>query len=409
MNVIILGYSFSFPNGTGASSRVLSYATGLRNAGATVRILCLKPTEPFSTKSLNLHANGIYKEIPFAYTCGTSQRNYYKISNAFLYIKGLKNAALNILDLKRTSSEPLVMLAFSCDDPIYLFYLLVVAHLSGAILISERNEFPFVYKKSGFKTNLITWLNYRLLYDKFDGIIVISKYLETHFKRILKDRVSILRVPILFDESRFSDIQHNVSQRDNIVAYCGNFDHDEEVDRVIKAFEIATRNNTGWKLRLIGGSPDQLIHFSDLIATLGLTQSVELIGVIDSNRVPQLLIEASILVLPRSFALFSQAGFPTKLGEYLATGKPVVVTATGDIPDYLTDGKSAYLVFSDKIYDFAERLQFVMYNMQDARLVGQEGKRVAKENFDVNMHCLNMFEWLNEISYDQFHRRNDFL
>ena len=39
----------------------------------------------------------------------------------------------------------------------------------------------------------------------------------------------------------------------------------------------------------------------------------------------------------------ARGGFPTKLGEYLATGKPVCVTKVGEITVYLEDNVSAFL------------------------------------------------------------------
>jgi glycosyltransferase involved in cell wall biosynthesis len=113
--------------------------------------------------------------------------------------------------------------------------------------------------------------------------------------------------------------------------------------------------------------------------------------------VPELLAKASILVLPRAWGTFSQAGFPTKLGEYLATGRPVVVTATGDIPDYLTDRHSAFLVYTDGIAAFAQQLGHVMRNMAAAQVVGQRGRKVAEEEFDVNRHSRRMLDWFGKI------------
>ena len=49
-----------------------------------------------------------------------------------------------------------------------------------------------------------------------------------------------------------------------------------------------------------------------------------------------------MLVLARPDNIQAKGGFPTKLGEYLATGNPVVVTKVGEIPNYLIDGVNAF-------------------------------------------------------------------
>ena len=38
--------------------------------------------------------------------------------------------------------------------------------------------------------------------------------------------------------------------------------------------------------------------------------------------------------------------FATKLGEYLLTGKPVIISDVGEAKNYLKDGESAYIVDS---------------------------------------------------------------
>lgn len=69
---------------------------------------------------------------------------------------------------------------------------------------------------------------------------------------------------------------------------------------------------------------------------------------------PQMLKNAEALVLDRPNSLQAQYGFPTKLGEYLLTGNPVVVTKVGDIPLYLKDGVSALLSEDRNPKEFAE-------------------------------------------------------
>lgn len=398
MNIIILGYAFGFPNGTGAAARVLAYATGLQAEGAQVQVLCLKPTEPGAGEVVNPEAAGVFQGIPFAYACCTSRRSKRRLRNALLYLKGLVRAAVVVWRM-RYQRQPAVVLAFLCDDPVYLAYLWVVARWSGATLIGERNEYPLVYEKNGIKTKIIAWINDHWLYPRLDGIIVISKFLEAHFTALVTNRVPILRVPILVDGSRFSALPSPAALPVKMVAYCGNFDHDGEVARVLDTFALATADDPSWTLRLIGhGSPERTAKIERLILEHRMDGRVALTGQVASARVPQLLADASILVLPRVWGRFSQAGFPTKLGEYLATGKPVVVTATGDIPDYLTDRESAYLVQADGVAAFAEQLEYVMKNMAAAQVVGQIGRKVAEQNFDVNRHSRRMLDWFEQVA-----------
>ena len=92
-----------------------------------------------------------------------------------------------------------------------------------------------------------------------------------------------------------------------------------------------------------------------------------------------------MLALPRPAGAFSQAGLPTKMAEYLASGVPTVVTAVGDLPLYLRDGIDAYLVAPGDPAAFGARLCEALAD-PDAALVGRRGRRVAAEQFDPARH-----------------------
>jgi len=67
------------------------------------------------------------------------------------------------------------------------------------------------------------------------------------------------------------------------------------------------------------------------------------------------LLFAKILALARPKSKVADAGFPSKLTEYLSTGNPVVVTRVGEIPYYLKDNVHAFLTEPDSVNSFAER------------------------------------------------------
>jgi glycosyltransferase involved in cell wall biosynthesis len=70
------------------------------------------------------------------------------------------------------------------------------------------------------------------------------------------------------------------------------------------------------------------------------------------------------------------------LGEYLASGRPVVITRTGDIGRYLTDGADSRLVPPDDVDALTGALRDVLAHPEAARALGEAGRRVALANFD---------------------------
>ena len=103
------------------------------------------------------------------------------------------------------------------------------------------------------------------------------------------------------------------------------------------------------------------------------------------------------MALARAEGLFSTAGFPTKLGEYLASGKPVVTTATGGIPRYLRSGVDAFLVHSGDTVAFAETLRYVMSHPEHATEVGLRGRQIALKEFSNVRHGARLIEFIGAL------------
>ena len=77
--------------------------------------------------------------------------------------------------------------------------------------------------------------------------------------------------------------------------------------------------------------------------------SITFTGLVPFSDVPRLLNSCQILALTRPSGIFAEAGFPTKLGEYFACKKPVLITEVGDMPTYFKNENHVILVEPDNI------------------------------------------------------------
>ena len=86
--------------------------------------------------------------------------------------------------------------------------------------------------------------------------------------------------------------------------------------------------------------------------------------------------------MARPDSLQARCGFATKLGEYLLTGNPVVITKVGDFPLFLEDKVSARLAEQRNPEDFAEKMMWVLEHPKESEVMGQAGKQVALQHFN---------------------------
>jgi glycosyltransferase involved in cell wall biosynthesis len=84
------------------------------------------------------------------------------------------------------------------------------------------------------------------------------------------------------------------------------------------------------------------------------------------------------------FVLSSQKeGMPLVLLEAMASGRPVVATAVGGVPELITPGEQGLLVPSKKPLELANAIETVLNQPARARAMGQAGRRLAVQHFSL--------------------------
>lgn len=229
---------------------------------------------------------------------------------------------------------------------------------------------------------------------KLTGMFVISSPLKRFFVEngIREDKIHIINMTV--DSNRFIDIEKR-PDTEKYIAYCGTVSNNKDgVDDLIKAFALVSQKHDDIKLYIIGKVPSHNEERENikLVNSLGITDKVVFTGVVTSEAMPQLLKNAIALALARPDSLQAQCGFPTKLGEYLLSGNPVVVTSVGDIPLFLKNEENAMIVEQRNVVEFAEKLCWVLEHPNEAQIIGEKGKKVALESFNAEIETRKLIE-----------------
>jgi L-malate glycosyltransferase len=91
---------------------------------------------------------------------------------------------------------------------------------------------------------------------------------------------------------------------------------------------------------------------------------------------------AELLSISEVCVLSSKAeGFSNSILEYLAAGRPVVVTDVGGAREVVAEGETGHLVSSGDNATMAARLIELLRDPEKARLMGGRGRRVVEEKF----------------------------
>lgn len=248
-------------------------------------------------------------------------------------------------------------------------------------VFSEITEIPFFGQKPTLYMRILEW--FRSFGSKhFSGIMVISNSLKKHYESKGYPKIEVINMFV--DLSRFEDLNKTIGHTTKYIGYCGRIStYKDGVHDLIKAFSVFSKLYPQYQLMLMGGfeNADVEKQLKQQIKDENIEGKVVFTGVIDATTLPQMLFDAEILALARPNNRQAQYGFPTKLGEYLATGNPVVATKVGDIPEFLHNGCNAYLAEPDNYISFASSLIKCANNEELSRQIGKNGKKLAFSEF----------------------------
>jgi len=125
---------------------------------------------------------------------------------------------------------------------------------------------------------------------------------------------------------------------------------------------------------LLAGEGELSDSLRALAVELGIKDSTFFLG--RCENVAELLSISEICVLSSK-----AEGFSNSILEYMAAGRPVVVTDVGGAREVVSEGETGYLVPSGDDAGMAERLISLLRDPETARLMGINGKRVVEEKF----------------------------
>jgi glycosyltransferase involved in cell wall biosynthesis len=277
--------------------------------------------------------------------------------------------------------------------------VLIFKHLKNKLLKSDVNVKYFMevseYLDVALTNNSVkySWQQNRILehlnnFDNYvlqniDGIAFMTKSLFNLYENKLVVRnikVKVMHLPMTVDLNRFDTV--SASLIDNKITFVGSMnDKKDGVNILIDAFANISKDFPEYTLELYGFWGYDSDSHLQRISELGLNNKIIYSKPISAHTVIEKLKTSKLLVLPRPDSYQARGGFPTKLGEYLASGTPVIVSAVGEIPDYLVDNYSAYLVVPGSIDSLSDKISYALKNYNESVLIGRNGRKVAELYF----------------------------
>jgi glycosyltransferase involved in cell wall biosynthesis len=396
MRIVILTEG-PFPYGMAATTRMVAYARGMLVAGADVSVLCTKPTESRGKKSRNTEIEADFRGIHFKYTPGNTTRSRDAFKRFIHYLNGFARAKK---ELRRMQEEANIDVLFMGISNFWFTW----SHSrwsrrNKVLFVQERSEYPFI-GVTGTWQKLKLGFYLRITCKLFDVIVVITKALETYYLKWIRKDARIYLLPMLVEAERFrSHDGKPAGLPGKYIAYVGSMQGNKDgVPILIDSFARISGSYPEMHLVLIGETGFEGFEgLKRLIQDRGLSHRVHFTGRLEWDELPAYLGSANYLALSRPSSRQAEGGFPNKLGEYLATGIPVIVTSVGEIPEFLTDGVNAFIAVPDDVQAFADKLKEALDDPLRAKMIGERGRKLVDTLFHPGLQATKMLAFFHEL------------
>lgn len=368
-NVIFMG-NFLYPNGMAEAKRIQHLADYLAQNQVSVKILLLRQGGVRIPESEleGVHRGTRYKTIGNDVVAAPT----LLVTLPAFFVKGIAT-----LFAWREKGARNILYCYG-GPSIENLLLIVVGKLLGYRMIFDIVEDNTFFEEKMHPLARIKMFASELL-DKFvpllaDGIVVISRYLKSTYEQQAKNVVPVVLIPVTAQKNEVA--AEKAADGVMRVVYSGSYAKKDGVQLLVQAFEKFQARYKNAELILTGKGTNQ--------ATLKESVSNEAIrftGYLEDEEYFRLLRQADVLCMTRTGSAYANAGFPFKLGEYLASGNPVIVTDVSDVTAYLEHMKDAIIIEPDSVEGIHDALVYCREHPEVVTRIGESGKLKAERYF----------------------------
>lgn len=397
MKVYIITNS-PFPYGMAPVKRKICFAKALIQEGVDCKVLCFSRTEAKECPTRNTQSKGEFQGIPFEYIGGKTIRN----SNPFL-AKCETLALIFMLYIK-------LLFSLKRGDRVYVysddkFWRLMnvvaeIAHLKGAKAVRELCEVPGkgVESTKGDRTKHYVL---KKCFPYYDGFVAISDALMALARQYMKPSAKILKVPIMVEYEDYYLEDKSSEVQVPYIFHSGTLSERKDgILGMIEAFGKACQKLDRPIRFICTGRKEQSPHAKEidgLMAKYNLQEKLVFTGFVSNETLKEYLQKASIVIINKAQNQQNTYCFSTKLGEYMAAGKAIIITKVGEAMNWLTDGQNALIIPPCENDILADAIVRLFNDDTLRRHLGENARRTCKQCFDYKVCGKTLKEYFEKL------------
>ena len=194
----------------------------------------------------------------------------------------------------------------------------VIIHVHGAQYMEFYSEQSYRNKKKVIK-----------ILQSAHMLIALSDSWKKKFEKEF-GLINCVSLPNGINTNEFVDTICNMEENRNFFLFMGRLGERKGAYDLVNAVEIAAKQIPNIKLFMAGDG--EITRIKAEISQKGLNNYIEVVGWVDLNKKKELLKKVSTVVLPSY-----NEGLPMSVLEGMASGKAIISTTVGAIPEVVTE------------------------------------------------------------------------
>ena len=375
LSIVWLGDN-GFPFGFATIQKVRLICKGLVHSGVETTVVNRWGVHDANTK-FKIKKKGRFENVNYIYTSRIPfrpkkriKRNYRKIVGFLNEVKFLGSLYQNNrLDAGIVHTKNIVTV---------LYYKIISKIFHFPIILLYVELYSAMSTRKGLIQKVNNYYFEKFSFKLFDGIFPISDYLISIIKKRAPNK-PILKVPMITDFDRFK----GYAKTNNIkyFLFCGAVEYIEIILFDLKSFDLLSSQDYSLYL-VVNGSPKYFEILTTEISKLNKNHLIKTFSNLTDDQLTNLYYNARGLLIPLRPTIQDKARFPHKIGEYCASGNPIITTKYGEIINYFEDCKTALIADKYDIQKFSDKMNFVISNPGIAKSIGENGKLMALKYFN---------------------------
>jgi glycosyltransferase involved in cell wall biosynthesis len=236
------------------------------------------------------------------------------------------------------------------------------------------------------------------LFDRFsfsfaDAAFPISHFLSNYIKKH-HPQLKQLLLPSFTDFEEINNVTKSQEISMKYFMYCGSSAYMDVVYFMIDSYMTIGHGDIKLLLVLNGSGIEKTYQY---VKKKNAEDKVIIKSKLTHDALFSYYKQATALLIPLRDTQQDQARFPHKISEYLATGRPIVTTAVGEVNYYLQDMETAYIASAYTLTEFAYKMKSVILDEEMANRIGENGRLYGSKIFDYKQYGEQIISFIDRL------------